>query len=86
VSASGQDSELKLPGPIPRVEVTRFDLKRVGYDFYGERCEAPTWGFSLSALLWELVGGIYGVGGGAFIAPFFVSFFNLPVYTVAAQH
>ena len=30
-----------------------------------------------------IVGGGYGVGGGAMIAPFFVSFFNLPVYTVA---
>ena len=30
-----------------------------------------------------IVGGIYGIGGGASIAPFFVSFFNLPIYTVA---
>ena len=26
---------------------------------------------------------MYGIGGGAIIAPFFVSFFRLPVYTVA---
>jgi len=30
-----------------------------------------------------LAGGIYGIGGGAIIAPFFVSVFKLPVYTVA---
>ncbi|MFH2097884.1 MAG: TSUP family transporter, partial [Pseudomonadota bacterium] len=30
-----------------------------------------------------IVGGIYGIGGGAIIAPFFVSVFGLPVYTVA---
>ena len=30
-----------------------------------------------------IVGGVYGNGGGAIIAPFFVSFFGLPVYTVA---
>jgi uncharacterized protein len=70
-------------GPLPGVEVTRFDLKRVGYYFYGERCEAPTWGIFTLSFLVGIVGGIYGVGGGAFIAPFFVSFFNLPVYTVA---
>jgi len=29
------------------------------------------------------VGGVYGIGGGAIIAPFFVAFFGLPVYTVA---
>lgn len=30
-----------------------------------------------------LVGGIYGIGGGAIIAPFLISFFGLPVYVVA---
>ena len=30
-----------------------------------------------------IVGGVYGLGLGAMIAPFFVSFFKLPVYTVA---
>jgi uncharacterized protein len=69
--------------PLPGVEVTRFDLSRIGYDFYGEHCEAPTWGIFALSFLVGIVGGIYGVGGGAFIAPFFVSFFNLPVYTVA---
>ena len=29
------------------------------------------------------MGGIYGVGGGTIIAPFFVTFFKLPIYTVA---
>jgi hypothetical protein len=36
----------------------------------------------LSAIV-GVVGGIYGIGGGAIIAPFFISFFGLPVYTVA---
>jgi hypothetical protein len=30
-----------------------------------------------------IVGGIYGIGGGSIIAPFFVTFFGLPVYIVA---
>ena len=38
--------------------------------------------FSLSFLV-GIAGGIYGIGGGAIIAPFFVSIFELPVYTVA---
>ena len=29
------------------------------------------------------MGGTYGIGGGAIIAPFFVAVFGLPVYTVA---
>ena len=36
-----------------------------------------------SAHLLGIVGGIYGIGGGAIIAPFFITFFGLPVYTVA---
>jgi uncharacterized membrane protein YfcA len=30
-----------------------------------------------------IVGGIYGIGGGAIVAPFFVAIVGLPVYTVA---
>ena len=30
-----------------------------------------------------IVGGIYGIGGDAMMAPFFISLFQLPVYTVA---
>jgi hypothetical protein len=30
-----------------------------------------------------VIGGTYGIGGGAIIAPFCVAVFNLPIYTVA---
>jgi uncharacterized membrane protein YfcA len=30
-----------------------------------------------------IVGGAYGIGGGAIIAPFCVAYFHLPVYTIA---
>jgi uncharacterized membrane protein YfcA len=71
------------PEPLPAVNVTCFDSKRVGYAFYGEHCEAPTWGIFALSFVVGIVGGIYGIGGGAIIAPFFVSFFKLPIYTVA---
>ena len=68
---------------LPAVQVTEFNFKRIGYTFYGEAFNFPIWGiFSLSFIV-GIVGGIYGIGGGAIIAPFFVSFFHLPVYTVA---
>ncbi|MDP3694879.1 MAG: sulfite exporter TauE/SafE family protein, partial [Desulfocapsaceae bacterium] len=35
------------------------------------------------SLIVGMVGGVYGIGGGSIIAPFFVSFLGLPVYTVA---
>jgi len=70
-------------GALPAVHMTHFSLKRLGYEFYGERFDIPVWGtFALSFVV-GIVGGIYGIGGGAIMAPFFVSFFHLPVYTVA---
>jgi len=30
-----------------------------------------------------IVGGIYGIGGGAIVAPFVVAIFKMPVYTIA---
>jgi len=68
---------------LPGIKVTRFDSKKIGYHFYGEHCEAPTWGILALSFAVGIVGGIYGIGGGAIIAPFFVSFFKLPIYTVA---
>jgi uncharacterized membrane protein YfcA len=68
---------------LPAVRVTHFNYKRLGYEFYGERFDVPVWGVFALSFAVGIVGGIYGIGGGAIIAPFFVSFFHLPVYTVA---
>jgi hypothetical protein len=35
------------------------------------------------ALIVGVIGGTYGIGGGAIIAPFCVAVFHLPVYTIA---
>lgn len=61
----------------------RCSLKRVEYSF-GERTYSfsPPGVFFLSFLV-GLVGGIYGVGGGAMVAPIFVTLFKMPIYTVA---
>jgi len=68
---------------LPAVEVTHFNFKHLGYTFYGESYDVSFWGiFGLSFVV-GIVGGIYGIGGGSIIAPFFVTFFGLPVYTVA---
>ncbi|HCG99802.1 MAG: hypothetical protein A2074_06220 [Candidatus Aquicultor primus] len=66
-----------------KIEITHFNRKRLGYTFYGESFDVPFWGIFALSFIVGIVGGIYGIGGGAIIAPFFVSFFGLPVYTVA---
>jgi uncharacterized membrane protein YfcA len=71
------------PPPLPMVKVTRFNLNRLGYTFYDEAFDVSFWGiFSLSFIV-GIVGGVYGIGGGSIIAPFFITFFGLPVYTIA---
>ena len=68
---------------LPVVKVTHFNTKRLGYTFYGEQFDVPFWGIFALSFIVGIVGGTYGIGGGAIIAPFFVSVFGLPVYTVA---
>ncbi|OKY76485.1 MAG: hypothetical protein BM485_04440 [Desulfobulbaceae bacterium DB1] len=79
----GCDRQTADTSLLPAVKVTHFNLKRLGYTFYDEAFDVSFWGiFSLSFVV-GIVGGIYGIGGGSIIAPFFVTFFGLPVYTVA---
>lgn len=65
------------------VTVRRFTLWRIVYEFYGETFDFSTVGIFALSLVVGVVGGVYGIGGGAIMAPFFVAVFGLPVYTVA---
>lgn len=71
------------PGTMKAVKVTHFNLRRIGYTFYDEAFDVSFWGIFSLSLIVGVVGGIYGIGGGSIIAPFFVTFFGLPVFTVA---
>lgn len=78
-----QDDSTQGHKPLPAVQVTEFTSTHISYEFYGESHTVPTWGVFGLSLAVGIVGGVYGIGGGSIIAPFFVSFFHLPVYTVA---
>ena len=65
------------------VEVLEFKATKLVYRFYDETYEVSTVGVSLMCFLVGIVGGVYGIGGGSIVAPFFVSILGLPVYTVA---
>ena len=60
-----------------------WNMRRMEFDFSGARVS-----FSVPALLSltfivGIIGGIYGIGGGAIIAPFCVSILHIPVFTIA---
>ncbi|EPR41214.1 protein of unknown function DUF81 [Desulfovibrio sp. X2] len=69
--------------PLPTTRVLAWNLRHVSYEFYGERFTVSSPGIFLLSLVVGVVGGVYGIGGGSIIAPFFVSVFGLPIYTVA---
>ncbi|OPX20704.1 MAG: hypothetical protein BZ151_02570 [Desulfobacca sp. 4484_104] len=77
----------QLPGKaLPRaarVRTRSWGLRRIEYEFLGETFSFNTLALFLLSLMVGLIGGTYGIGGGAIIAPFVVSIFGLPVYTVA---
>ncbi|UCF87733.1 MAG: sulfite exporter TauE/SafE family protein [Nitrospiraceae bacterium] len=65
------------------VNTISISLTKTEYEFWGERFSFNTAGVLLFSLFVGIIGGTYGIGGGAIIAPFLVTFFHLPVYTIA---
>jgi len=65
------------------VKITEFTFRRLSYEFQGQSYGVKTSGIFTLSFLVGIVGGVYGIGGGAIIAPFFVAFYGLPVHTVA---
>ena len=60
-----------------------YSLSQMGFDFQERRVEFRLSAIVILALVVGVIGGIYGIGGGAIIAPFCVAFLNIPVHTVA---
>ena len=77
-SSSGKKSTDDL-----QVSQGSFNFKHIIFYFDGKEYRTSTPKVMSLCLVVGMIGGIYGIGGGAIIAPFLVSFFELPVYTVA---
>lgn len=71
---------------LPReavIKTVSFSLRNVEYDFHGETFSFSTIAMFALAFIVGIIGGAYGIGGGAIMAPVCVALFGLPVYTVA---
>ena len=83
--------QLKKPAATPatqsgqpfEVQVLEFTKRRISYTFQGETHTCPTMGVFTLSFIVGIIGGTYGIGGGAIIAPFFVTWFRLPVHTIS---
>jgi uncharacterized membrane protein YfcA len=81
-----KEQSSKMAAGIPAdavVKTISVSMKKVEYEFWGERFSFNTLGMFVLAFVVGVIGGAYGIGGGAIIAPFCVAFFHLPIYTIA---
>ena len=69
--------------PEAVVKTVSVSFTRIEYEFWGERFSYSTIGMFVLAFFVGIIGGTYGIGGEAIIAPFCVAVFHLPVYTIA---
>jgi len=69
--------------PDSKVAILSCASGLVVYEFCGERHSFKIFNGLVLAFVVGIVGGAYGIGGGAIIAPFCVAIFRLPIYTVA---
>lgn len=68
---------------LPKVHIKKISFLSIEYGFHGQDFRINTAGIMALSFFVGIIGGVYGIGGGAIIAPFFISVFKLPVYTVA---
>jgi len=68
------------------VRIEKISFKIVSFDFWNERYSFPPLLTFMVALAIGIIGGAYGVGGGALMSPLLVTFFNLPIHTIAGAN
>lgn len=66
-----------------RVEEASIEMKTTRFNFKGTTYSFATAKLLGLALVVGIIGGVYGIGGGAIIAPFLITVFRLPVYAIA---
>jgi hypothetical protein len=73
-----------LPHEIHRtIKTLSFSWRRYTYEFYGQTFSLNVINLFLFTFIIGILGGTYGIGGAAIVAPFLLTFFGLPVYTIA---
>ena len=82
--STGQAS--RSPGLLTNnstIATRSISIRRIELGFQDQNYTFSTGGMFALALVVGIIGGAYGIGGGAIIAPFCIGLFRLPVYIVA---
>jgi len=80
---SGQPLGACFVQPGAAVTVTEHTWRKIAFTFQEVSYSVSAIGIFTLCFVVGIIGGIYGIGGGAIIAPFLMTFFGLPVYAVA---
>lgn len=75
--------KMQPPPKDARVRCTGLGLTCISYDFAGKEYSFAPVVLFLVALAIGVIGGAYGIGGGAVLAPFCIAVLRLPVHSVA---
>lgn len=83
-AVAGKDDRCAGPDALANYcRVLEWNTRSLSFAFQEKKHVVSTPKLALLSLVVGLIGGVYGIGGGAIMAPFLVSFFALPVYAVA---
>jgi hypothetical protein len=71
------------PGQVSTVRVTTNTFSQVCFEYNGRSYSfSPVVVYGICFVV-GIIGGVYGIGGGSIVAPFFVTIVGLPVFTIA---
>jgi len=62
---------------------SKLTLKNLSFGFGGETWSVPVFPIVAVSFIVGIVGGIYGIGGGAFLSPYLVAVYQLPIHSIA---
>lgn len=70
-------------GTTFQVRILEDSWRTISYEFCGNTHTVNGLAIMTLSAVVGIIGGIYGIGGGAMLSPFFVTFFGLPVHSIA---
>lgn len=80
---SASSPKVDKPGQVSTVRVTTTSFSQVCFEYNGQRYSfSPIVVYGICFVV-GIIGGVYGIGGGSIVAPFFVTIVGLPVFTIA---
>lgn len=78
-----EDKQVEAESTDWKTDIVVFNRRELAFRFRGQEYRCSTPGIVAFSFLVGIVGGAYGIGGGAIVAPIFVTFYGLPIHAVA---